>query len=243
MKANPASGVVPLSVTITTEDIRNENRKFAYRVMFGDETYSGNFIYGATLLKTYEKAGTYTVQLQATPTTCAPSASAGECENVPSRAVWSTVASTKVNAGGSIPTPTAAVSAKPTSGAAPLKVTFSLNANDSSSSSGIYYAIVFGDNDARGFPQVSSPSVSHTYTAAGTYTATVTRYTQCSSWECLGPVSTFGKVKITVTGGTTTTTPTSYEIEGVQMLASVIAAPYELITDLLGSLLYELGLY
>ena len=79
------------------------------------------------------------------------------------------------------------VSATPTTGAAPLAVNFTVNATDSSKASGIYYTIVFGDDKAAGFERTSNPTLSHTYASPGRYQATVTKRTQCSSSECLGP--------------------------------------------------------
>lgn len=93
---------------------------------------------------------------------------------------------------------TSSVTASPTSGTAPMSVNFKVSATDSSDDSGIYYTIVFGDSEAAGFPRTSSPSLSHVYAASGTYTAVVTRMTQCSSWECIGPSTEVGTVAITV---------------------------------------------
>lgn len=99
-------------------------------------------------------------------------------------------------------TTTSSVTASPTSGSAPLAVTFRVSATDSTETSGVYYTIVFGDNDAAGFARASNPSLTHTYRTAGTYTAVVSRSTQCSSWECLGPRTTVGTVTISVSGST-----------------------------------------
>ena len=92
----------------------------------------------------------------------------------------------------------AVFSAYPISGTAPLSVNFKISATDSSDDSGIYYTIVFGDGEAAGFSRTSSPSLSYTYSTPGTYTAVVTRMTQCSSWECLGPSTEVGTITVTV---------------------------------------------
>jgi len=92
----------------------------------------------------------------------------------------------------------AALVASPPSGPAPLAVIFSIQATDSTTESGVYYTIIFGDEEAGGFPRSANPTLLHTYGAYGTYVATVTRRTQCSSWECLGPSSELGRVTITV---------------------------------------------
>lgn len=90
--------------------------------------------------------------------------------------------------------------ANPTSGTAPLFVTFELRATDSSDSSGIYYTIDFGDGQSTGFAHTSNPSILHRYAAAGTYNATVTRRTGCSSWECVGFSTVVGATTIVVSG-------------------------------------------
>ena len=90
------------------------------------------------------------------------------------------------------------VTASPVSGTAPLNVNFKVSATDSSNDSGIYYTIAFGDSEASVFSKTLSPSLSHMYSTPGTYTAIVTRMTQCSSWECIGPSTEVGKITITV---------------------------------------------
>lgn len=85
-----------------------------------------------------------------------------------------------------------------TSGEAPLEVVFTVNADDSTSESGVYYTIVFGDEHAGGFSHTTNPSTTHTYELAGEYKAVVTRRTQCSSWECLGESKEIATIDITV---------------------------------------------
>lgn len=101
----------------------------------------------------------------------------------------------------------ASLSTIPASGSAPLTVTFALSATDSSDSNGVYYTITFGDGQASGFSRTSYPSMMHTYTSAGTYNATVTRRTQCSSWECLGASATVATA--TIIAGAVSGTPFS----------------------------------
>lgn len=91
-------------------------------------------------------------------------------------------------------------SASPTYGITPLNVTFRVAATDSDANSGVYYTIVYGDGEAGGFARTSNPTMSHTYANPGTYTAVLTRNTQCGSWECIGPSTTVGSVTITATG-------------------------------------------
>ena len=66
--------------------------------------------------------------------------------------------------------PTAAASATPTSGTAPLTVTLSGAGSSDPEGAPLTYSWSFGD----GTPNGSGASVSHVYTAAGTYTATLT---------------------------------------------------------------------
>ncbi|MSU74008.1 hypothetical protein EXS56_02615 [Candidatus Kaiserbacteria bacterium] len=98
--------------------------------------------------------------------------------------------------------------ANPTSGTAPLFVTFELRATDSTGSNGIYYTIEFGDGQATEFARTANPSMLHRYGSAGTYTATVTRRTGCGAWECLGSSTIVGTVTI-IAGATSGTPPFS----------------------------------
>src|SRR3989338_8497519 len=59
-------------------------------------------------------------------------------------------------------------------------------------------AIEFGDGQATEFARTPAPSMFHTYASAGTYTATVTRRTACSSWGCSGSSTIIGTATITV---------------------------------------------
>jgi len=86
------------------------------------------------------------------------------------------------------------VNANPTSGNAPLNVNFNLLLSDITA----YYTITFGDGEAAGFSTTRNPSLLHTYIVPGTYLAIVTKNTQCSSWECLGPSSKLQSIQITV---------------------------------------------
>ena len=93
--------------------------------------------------------------------------------------------------------PSSTLFATPTSGAAPLLVTFTLFAADTAESGGVYYTIEFGDGQATEFARIANPSIMHTYASAGTYTATVTRRTGCSSWGCPGSDTVVRTVTIT----------------------------------------------
>ena len=85
----------------------------------------------------------------------------------------------------------------PTAGQVPLLVNFALSAADGTDSNGVHYAIEFGDGQATEFARTPAPSMFHTYASAGTYTATVTRRTGCSSWGCSGSDTVVRTVTIT----------------------------------------------
>jgi PKD repeat protein len=70
--------------------------------------------------------------------------------------------------GGNLP-PTAVLSATPTSGTAPVTVSFDGNGSSDADGSIVSYAWTFGDGGT-----ASGATASHTYSAAGTYTATLT---------------------------------------------------------------------
>jgi PKD repeat protein len=78
------------------------------------------------------------------------------------------LAGTVPNPTGQIP-PTAVLSANPTSGTAPLTVQFDGSQSTDQDGSIVSYAWTFGDGGS-----ASGPTVSHTYAAAGSYTATLT---------------------------------------------------------------------
>ncbi|MEI7510651.1 MAG: hypothetical protein WCJ84_00660, partial [Candidatus Peregrinibacteria bacterium] len=84
--------------------------------------------------------------------------------------------------------PTATIS--PSTGAAPLNVTFTLFAQDNTGTNGVNYWADFGDGSARMFSRLNGGVVqSYIYTTPGTYTAKIMRYSGCTyspstSWVC-----------------------------------------------------------
>ncbi|MDO8514241.1 MAG: peptidoglycan-binding protein [bacterium] len=98
-------------------------------------------------------------------------------------------------------------SASPTSGAAPLTVTFKTNLRipaefESGAPDTFYYRTYFGDGQSG---EIDSRGLSHTYASAGTYMATLMRIFSCGSpapgLECNPrPQETVGTVTITVGG-------------------------------------------
>lgn len=82
----------------------------------------------------------------------------------------------------------------PTSGPSPLSVTFTLaNANPSGT-----YTINFGDGSSAAFPAGSSATQYHTYTAQGTFTATLSEQLVCSAGVCTDTPRAAGSVTVSV---------------------------------------------
>jgi parallel beta-helix repeat protein len=137
------SGTAPLTITFTDA---STNTPTAWDWSFGDGTYS-------TVQKprhTYSAAGNYTVTLNAS--------------NAAGTGTKTRVNYIKVTENSS-QTPTAAFSASPTSGNAPLNVSFT----DSSTGSPIVWSWNFGDGTTS-----AAQNPSHTYSTAGNYTVTLT---------------------------------------------------------------------
>jgi len=135
--ATPTSGTAPLLVTLSD----TSTGTVSIRTWdLGDGTTST----AQSVAKTYNSAGSYTVKLTV------------------SNSGGSTTTSKTISATAS--TPTANFTASPTSGAAPLPVTFS-----NSSTNAVSYSWNFGDGTTD-----TGQNPSHTYANAGTYTVTLT---------------------------------------------------------------------
>jgi PKD repeat protein len=119
----------------------------------------GTFVY-TPAAGTVLNPGTYTLSTTFTPT-----------DAVDYATVTATVPIT-VN-GGNQP-PTAGLTGNPTSGNAPLTVNFSGAASSDPNPGGTITSYTFSFGDGSTPVTQSSPTISHTYTAAGTYTATLT---------------------------------------------------------------------
>lgn len=90
--------------------------------------------------------------------------------------------------------------ATPSTGQVPLNVGFSIPEipGFNYESAGIAYVINYGDGTTpEGFPKNPPFTKSHTYNTSGTYTAVITKLTQCS-YECLGPSEVVSKLTIKV---------------------------------------------
>jgi PKD repeat protein len=138
--ANPASGTAPLTVTFTDTSIGNIT---TWSWNFGDGTTST----AKNAAKTYTNPGSYTVGLTVT----GPAGS-----NTASRTI--SVAAPAA--------PVANFNASPTSGTAPLAVTFTSSSTNAASYS--------WDFNGDGTTDSTAPSPAHTYTNAGTYTVSLT---------------------------------------------------------------------
>ncbi len=113
------------------------------------------------------------------------------------------------------------VQATPTSGTAPLSVTFSVINSRGTADNGIAYTITFGDGQSGSFSRSAPFTLSHTYSSGGTYAAALTERTLCSTWECIGSVTTIGSVQITVTAAQPTATPNSLPIVSTSAASNI----------------------
>jgi PKD repeat protein len=146
--ATPASGTAPLSVNFSgSQSYDQDGSIVAYQWNFGD----GSTGSGVNVAHTYV-AGTYTATLTVTDNT-------GLTD---SHSVTITASAPNI-------VPTAVVSATPTSGTAPLTVSFNGSGSYDADGSIASYQWNFGDGTTG-----SGATASHTYSAAGTYTATLT---------------------------------------------------------------------
>ncbi|GAB6285432.1 MAG: hypothetical protein STSR0009_16330 [Methanoregula sp.] len=136
----PTSGTVPLTVTFT--DL-STNAPTGWSWVFGDSNQTNATVQNP--VHTYESAGTYTVMLNAT--------NAGG-SNITTRTDYITV---------TVPAPVANFTGTPTTGTAPLTVTFT----DLSTNAPTGWSWVFGDSNQTN-ATVQNPV--HTYESAGTYT-------------------------------------------------------------------------
>jgi PKD repeat protein len=143
--ATPPSGKVPLTVSFSSAGSTDPDGSIvSYAWDFGDGGTSSL----ANPSHTYTLAGTYTAQLVVTDNSGATATATVTITVDPNQA------------------PTAAASATPLTGKAPLVVTFSSAGSTDSDGSIVSYAWDFGDG---GTSSLANPS--HTYTLPGTYTA------------------------------------------------------------------------
>jgi PKD repeat protein len=147
--ASPTTGNAPLSVNFTSS-VSGGTTPYSYSWNFGDGSAAGTT---QNPSHTYSSAGTYTATLTVTDSSSPPK-------------MASSNVTVTVNAIGN--PLTAAASATPTSGQIPLNVAFT--GTGTGGSPPYSYRWNFGDGSAAGTTQ----NPSHTYSTAGTYTATLT---------------------------------------------------------------------
>jgi PKD repeat protein len=157
--ASPSAGPAPLPVLFSGGAIDPQNRPVAsYTWDFGDGSAGG----GASIEHTYSRAGQYLAKL-----TITVKDSAGQA--IPATA---TVLVT-VGPPSSGPTPTfiLTLSANPRNGSPPLSVSFNVTVSPSTT---LVKSYVWDFGDGSGAITTATGSTTHTYTAAGSYTAKIT---------------------------------------------------------------------
>lgn len=146
--ANPITGPAPLSVGFSSAgSVDPLGGTTAYSWSFGD----GNSSTAANPTHVYQSAGNYSAQLTVTD---------GTNSSQPS------MVSITVTAQASNQPPVAVSSATPTSGAAPLSVSFSSSGSYDPEGAALTYNWTFGDGTSS-----TAANPSHSYQTAGTYTA------------------------------------------------------------------------
>ena len=148
--ATPVTGTAPLAVSFDASASSDSDGSIAsYAWTFGDGATGS----GKTASHTYTTASTYTATLTVTDN---------------QGATGTATKTITVNAATNHP-PTAWFTATPTTGTAPLAVSFDASASSDSDGSIASYAWTFGDGGTG-----SGKTASHSYTTAGTFTATLT---------------------------------------------------------------------
>ncbi len=148
--ANPTSGNVPLEVTFDASNSSDSDGSIiSYEWDFDDGSTSSK----ETVTHTYDSAGNYTVELSITDN---------------DGATDSTSQSIDVSPPPSDP-PTASFTASPTSGEAPLEVSFSASGSNDPDGNINTYNWDFGDGSTG-----SGENITHTYGSSGNYTVQLT---------------------------------------------------------------------
>jgi PKD repeat protein len=216
IQVSPISGNAPLNVNVVaTVNSTNSCAGAIYLLNWGDGTNSISIPVSAnncqpvsqTYQHTYTSGGTYQITL-----------SSGAHQTGASVTVFGGTNTTTTGGGTGTQTqaPSETFTATPTSGAAPLTVTFSgivTGADQGWCSSGCSDIMTLGDGSQAAVPlptsqtQSQSYSLQHTYANAGTYTATLYQGQVGSGRPTVGTPAT-----ITVTGGSSsnTTNTTTY---------------------------------
>lgn len=240
LTVTPATGSAPLSVSASfTSGIPCSD---AYDLSWGDSSGDVQMAYSApvsgsacTLLAkinnfqhTYTTAGAYTVTLKTgakldhlSTQTVTVSSGAVACTAVGVSCVPGYTTQSYTDSRGCVQVRCIApnlndvtFSASPTSGKAPLTVTFTPGSGIDPSS---YYAVNFGDGSSASMQQ---GIITHTYAVAGPYAAQFSSDAACfhASPSCSMPERSYGSVTITVAGSTINTTLSAAPLSGTAPL-------------------------
>jgi len=160
LAATPTSGTTPLAVTLDASASHpplNGGKIKEYTFSFGDGTTAVTQT-TPTVKHSYSAVGTYKADAVVTDTGGGTGTSASVAITVKS----------------ATPAPTAAIAATPSSGTAPMKVSFNASGSHDPNSGGSIkqYSFNFGDGSA--YVVQTTPTVSHTYSAAANHIASVT---------------------------------------------------------------------
>ncbi|MDB5238359.1 MAG: repeat containing protein [Candidatus Kaiserbacteria bacterium] len=197
--ASPASGAAPLNVTFTESGLPAGT----YQVNFGDSA-NGTITVPSIMCittpcnpgpqstsHTYSLAGTYTVTLSGTP--CASGAMCAQ--------VIRTLGTATITVSGAVSQADTTFTASPTSGTAPLTVSFSASGPSGTNFSSISY----GDGTSGSLNAApvcascnAASSASHVYATAGTYTVTLGYMPPCAVGMACAQVVQTKTVTITV---------------------------------------------
>jgi acid phosphatase type 7 len=157
LSVTPSSGTAPLAVTADASASTDaENNIATYSFDFGDGSAVVGPQAGATATHTYTTAGTYTAAVTVTDS--------GSLTGTASQTISVGTANTA---------PTAALTASPNTGTAPLNVTADASGSTDPQGNIATYSFDFGDGSAVVGPQAGA-TATHSYTTAGSYTMTVT---------------------------------------------------------------------
>ncbi len=165
LSASPASGTTPLVVSFSGGASTTPNSGAtisSYTFNFGDGSASVTQS-SPTVSYTYTTAGNYTASLVVTDSDGQTSTNSAQ------QTIQVTAPGTPTSAA-----PTAGLSASPTSGTSPLVVSFNGASSTTPNSGATISSYTFNFGDGSASVTQSSPTVSYTYTTAGTYTASLT---------------------------------------------------------------------
>ena len=207
IQVSPISGAAPLTINVTaTVNTANSCSGGNYTLSFGDgtapqgiSTPAGNCSQAnQTFQHTYQYGGTYTVTL-----------SAGSHQS----SATVTVSGTGAPGTSNSTQPAGSISALVTSGKAPLNATFYV-----SCASGLAYDVVFGDGTDLGGTGVSQSScngglqgITHTYSAAGNYTAELVIFVQNSNGTVTPQNVANQSITVTSSSSSSGSTSTTYQ--------------------------------